>query len=262
MKASPITALVGAPETATRFAWRCLGGEPWPPPVPKRGPQYGPDRTCWLCGGPTDGVGWPWQAIIAPTFTNHTLAKAPSSQSVCQPCAYFAGSESWYNHAASHNAAHPERPPLKAVQPLSWRSYPQLFTAGGVAHPTRAAWRAVLLAPPAPPFLALIPTSGQKHLIFRATVSYSVDDFVVLLEEESLWIHRATFAALLGTFEAMYALGFSKASILSGDYHPAQLLKVGTAVWRPLDVVLRQLRRQLPGLMRLAEQVAQRPQED
>jgi len=64
-----------------RVAWELLGAPGWPPAAGKAGPA-GP---CWLCGSMVaEGEGWRLKDFLTPTFTNHTLAAAPSSDTVCR----------------------------------------------------------------------------------------------------------------------------------------------------------------------------------
>jgi CRISPR type IV-associated protein Csf1 len=239
----------------TQWAWATLDRGDYPPPEPKRGPRYGPDPLCWLCGAPTHGVGWPRDLALPPTYTNHNSAKQPGSNTVCQPCVALGSKETWEAYVADH----PEKG-LKTGHAMSWRCYSHVFAEGLHECPTRARWREWLLEPPEPPFLFIVATSGQKHLIFRGKVGHSRDVYPVQFEEQSLFVERQTFARCLAAFEALYALGFSKDSILSGEYHHGQLLKVGLAAWRPLEAALAPWRRR-PGYLQLAHFVAQRPEE-
>lgn len=54
--------------TAAQFAWACCQAGDFPPPAPKRGPRFGLDAQCCLCGGVTEGVGWPRKLGIADTL--------------------------------------------------------------------------------------------------------------------------------------------------------------------------------------------------
>ncbi len=239
--------------TATHFAWAILGGAPFPPPEPQRGERYGPDARCWLCGGPTGGVGWPWKTAVAETFTNHTLAACPTSQTICQPCAAFASKDAWEAYAA-------RRPELglKTGHAMSWRCYSHLFASPDRHEcPTRRRWRDILLDPPEPPFLAVVATSGQKHLIFRGRIAENRDAFPVQVEERILWLEREEFVACLAAFEQLYNLGFSKDDILTGRYFPARMLAVGTRAWRAAEDALAPFRR-WPALLTLTHFVAQR----
>lgn len=240
--------------TATHFAWGILGLGDYLPPEPRRGERFGPDDRCWLCGGPTSGVGWPWQLAVAETFTNHTLAACPTSQTICQPCAAFASKATWERYAA-------ERPELglKTGHAMSWRCYSHLFVAPEHHEcPTRARWRELLLDPPEPPFLAIVAESGQKHLIFRGRIARSRDVFPVQFEERSIWLQRAVFADCLIALERLYTLGFSKDSILSGRYHQGQMHAVGLRTWRQAEEALAPYRHTHPLLLALVGFVAQK----
>lgn len=242
-------------DSATQFAWRVLGNAPYPPPEPKRGPRYGPDERCCLCGAATGGAGW-HRSALPPTYTNWNLCAVPASQTICQPCMALAGSDTWRDYVA----AHPEAG-LKAGLPLSWRTYSHAFTVTGHECPNRKRWRELLLHPPEPPFLFVITESGQKHLIFRAQVAYSRDVYPVQVEEDLLLVNREAFAACLVAFERLYALGFSKDSIRDQRYHPAQLLKVGPVVWGNAEEAFAAFRKRHTGLVRLAHFCAQKPEE-
>jgi hypothetical protein len=237
-------------QPSTHFAWSVLSMGDYPPA------RVGPDADCWLCGGPTVGAGWRMEDAIPPTYTNHTLAKCPTSRTVCQPCAALGSKETWERYVASR----PELG-LKTGHAMSWRCYSHLFA---VSHhhegPTRSRWREILLDPPAPPFLVVIAESGQKHLIFRSEIAYARDYFPVQFEERSILLVRVNFTACLESFERLYNLGFSKDSILSGQYHHGQMLKVGIGLWREAEGCFAPWRRH-PHLAALAHFVAQKDPE-
>lgn len=234
--------------SASRYAWECLGAPVWEPP-----PKWATDDArCWLCGGTIQETAWHRHHFPA-TFTNVNLARVPASQAVCQPCAYLSAGASWPAEAA--------RLGLKSKHPISWRSYDHLFQRdlpGGHIVPSRAGWRGLLLAPPAPPFVAVITESGQKHLLFRAAVAYDRDRFRLQLEEDTLVVNRAACAACLAAFEALYRLGFGKQEIASGHYRQHQILAVGLAAWRAAESAFAPERQQHPELVRLAAYVARK----
>lgn len=91
--------------TAPQFAWACADAGDYPPPEPRKGARYGDDVVCALCGGETQGVGWPRKLGLPDTFTDIPYMVAPASQTLCQACVATARSEGW----AQYIAAHPER---------------------------------------------------------------------------------------------------------------------------------------------------------
>lgn len=242
--------------TASQFAWRVVHRLPFPPPNPKRGRErYGTHPLCWLCGGPTDGVGWPRAVAIAPTFTNHNVAAVPTSDAVCEACVATSHGDAWRAYGLT-------RPDLglKTAQPLAWRSYSHLFVWPHHHEcPQRARLRALLRDPPPPPFLLVVAESGQKHILFRARVAWSRERFPVQLEEDTVRVERARFAQVLAAFEALYALGFSKDSVLTGRYHSGQLAAVGLRAWRAAEAAFAPYRLEEPALVRLAHYCAQKP---
>ena len=150
------------------------------------------DSVCWLCGEATDGRGQPTRTAIKPTFTNIDLAKAPSSGSLCAPCAFCLGN-------------------------ASLRQYPTVATTEGIRHPSRAQLKGVLLEPPDPPFLIAIPTSGHKHLVIRTPVAWARDDYPVALEEVLLTVERPRLRAMVETVEILRT-AFTLDEVRSGHY--------------------------------------------
>lgn len=240
----------------TQFAWRCLASDPAPhglggPYLPDGDPAT--DPLCWLCGGETGGAGWPQPGTFPPTFTNHNLARVPTSRTVCGPCVALASKQTW----EAYVAAHPDKG-LKTGHAMSWRFYSHLFTPGQHACPTRAGWRAILLSPPEPPFLAVMATSGQKHILFRGQVATDREWFPLQVEDERVWIDRAGFARCLDLFERLYHLGYTREEIATGRYNVARVHKLGASRWRELEAMFRPWRERDPGYVRVAAIVAQR----
>lgn len=170
---------------------------------------------------------------IKDTFTDQPYARNPASGSVCLGCAFCLGN-----------------------RPL--RNYSILATEERLYHPSRSEWRVHLLAPPRPPFVAAIAVSGQKHLAFKAEISYDRETFTVLLEEMPIVVRRSELADLLAFVEPLLA-HFTKAELESGRYNQARILKFGLARWQEVEQVLSTLRGSR--LFQLAMFVAQKPEE-
>lgn len=239
------------PSSPTAFAWEIVGGGPYPPPTPH------PDPVCWLCGGPTNGEGWPRRTTIPETFTNPTLARAPSSEAVCQPCVAMSSKTTWDRYVA----AHPEMG-LKTGYAVSWRSYSHVFSRSVyVSFKDHAEWRQWLLEPPEPPFLFIISTTGVKHLIFRGVIAHSRDRYPVVFGDHLIYVDRSQFEACLQAFEALCDMGFSRDAVLSGNYPYQQLFKVGVRSWNQAEKAFAPFRKAMPDLVMLAHRVARRKEE-
>lgn len=240
-----------------------IGLPAFPPPLPKKGTQYADGPVCWLCGGETQGIGWPLaKAISLDTFTNHDLAKSPQSDTVCQACAMMLSSEGWARYVDAYPGRgflkfFPEKEGKKPRQ-FNWLYSSHLFALGRHEGPGRKQWREHLLNPPEPPFAFVLAVSGKKHLAFRAVIATNRDTFPILFEETPVFIVRERFARLLADFERLYNLGFSKDSIVSGQYHHGQMQKVGLAIWREAEKPMSAWRALTPQWLSVAHFVAQR----
>lgn len=241
-------------ETSSRFVARSLGLLPFPPSAAAQRVRTGGDPRCWLCGGHVADEGWLRDDAFPDTFTNVNLARVPASRTVCQPCAAVSRGESWAAYAA-------RRPELGLVtkHPISWRSYPHAVTADAHEVPSAARWRALLLDPPDPPFVFVIPTSKQKHLLFRATVAGDRDRYPAQLEEETVWIARAGFAACLADAEALLALGATREQVRTGRYHQETIRRAGLAGWRAAEEAFAPWRARQPDWVAVACLVGFRP---
>jgi hypothetical protein len=252
-------------QTATQFAWACCEAGDYPPPEPtrKNTPRYGPDDACWLCGGPTHGVGWPRKLGLADTFCDHNKAARMDSNTVCQACVATSASLGWEQYCRAHPdrglwVHFPDKGGGKKPRAFNWLYTSHLFRPGFHESPVRARWRDLLTDPPEPPFLAILAISGKKQIVFRGRISYSRDALWVQADETRVLVRPTEFADCLSAFEALYDAGFSKDSIVSGQYHSGQLAKVGLADWRRLDLDIRPWRERHPGYLLLAHHCAQR----
>ncbi|MDF1578613.1 MAG: hypothetical protein P1P81_09260 [Desulfobulbales bacterium] len=238
----------------THFAGRCLDIGEYSPPATRKGPRYASADRCWLCGGATDGVGWPLRTAIKTTFTNHNQAAAPSSDAVCQPCAYFATKESWELYLATLPGT-----TLKTGHAMSWRCYSHLFTADHHECPSHRRLRDILLNPPQPPFMLIFSFTGQKHLIFRGKVAQNRRLFPVQAEEETIMVDRIRMTTVIRFTEALLAGGFTRKEVLTGRYNQARIRRSGLAIWRPLEQGLAVYRRRYPLYLKMAALVGHAP---
>jgi len=168
-----------------------------------------PDDYCWLCGGETEGKGLPVKKAILETFTDSDLARSPTSQSVCQGCAF-------------------------CLSFTSLRNYTILATQDELKHPSRAEIRDVFLDPPEPPFVLCIATSGQKWLHFKSEIAYSRNGYPVQLEETRIYVDTEQMKDILMIVEDLYAV-FSKAEILSGNYSQNRIKKYGLGEFQKIE---------------------------
>ncbi len=239
--------------SATQFAWSVLRRGDYRPPKPVAG-----DR-CWLCGGATGGDGWPLTAL-PDTFANHNLARVQHSPCICDACMALGSKPPWEAYVADH----PEMG-LKTGHAVSWRFYSHLFWAGGHRCPTRPEWRVILVEPPDPPFVAAITTSGQKHLLFRASIAQSAERFPVQFEERALVIRSGVIVDAISAVEGILAAGARRDEIAEGAYASDTWRRVGIAPLRRAEAAAAVLRRTAPDEWALAIHVARgrvRPQSE
>lgn len=237
----------------TVFAYHCLGTPEWVP-VDAR---PAPDTHCWLCGSLTGGVGWRRRDILSAAFTNHPLAPCPTSQTICQACAYMTSGHTWKLYVE----AHPERN-LKAVRPLGWHSYSHLFSPRRtVIGLRRDEIGTMLLEPPEPPFVLSLTESGKKHHLVRAAVATSCAAFPVQVEETRIWVVREAYRTCHQAARALFDAGASRDMIETGRYHQAVVRAVGPARWRAWEAEVSVWRAREPDLLHLALFTCTRPTE-
>lgn len=247
----------------TQTIWGWLDCGDFQPPQPRRGSRYGPDDPCWLCGGPTHGIGWPRKVGIPETFTDHALAKCLPSEAVCQPCVALSRSSGWQQFAAQHPGqgywlTFPTKEGKKP-RDFNWLYASHVFTPDRHESPDRPRWRELLLGPPTPPFVFVMAESGKKQLIFKSRLSNSKNRYWLQTDDDmTLLIRRNVVIELFDVFEALYSLGFSKDSIVTGRYHSGQLAKVGLAAWHPLEQAMRPFRTAAPNELRAVAFCAQK----
>lgn len=216
---------------------------------------------CYLCGNDGDHP-----LDLPSTFTSHSLAKCPSSSTLCDRCyQVITGNEKQLFYWNENK------------KPPSWskvwgRSLSRLYAGRElispiidgerdglrVVHslPTRTEICQWLLNPPQPPFTIIISTSGQKHILPFAQEGYSRDLFPIQFELLSVEVDRLKFAKLLERFESIYSYGFTKIEILEGNYSVGKSLGIDYGYFRELDEAIAPYRK--TALLELAAFVGQK----
>lgn len=241
--------------SASHFVASALDLLPFPASMALTGVRPAHDARCYLCGGDTGGDGWDRRDAFTTSFTNTNLAADPGSLTVCQSCAAVSRGESWAAYAA-------RRPDLglKTTHPISWRSYPHAITRTSHLIPRGEAWRPLILDPPDPPFVYMIPTTAQKHLLFRCAVAWDRERYPVQVEEERVWIDRTRFAECLHDAEALLMMGMSRDMVETGRYPQEAIRKAGLVRWRAAETTFAPWRSANPAWVRLACMIGRRPE--
>jgi len=227
--------------------------------------QQSNDSLCYLCGKPATN-----SLVLKDTFTAHSSCKVPTSDKMCDRC-YGAidGPEKqlWYWNEGKGQWSRVWGRSLSRlyqgeslVSPRIDGEHTEKDLAFPIvsALPTRAQMRDWLLNPPEPPFTIAIAESGQKHILPWAQEGHSRDYLPVQFELDSLWIDRAQFADLIGHYEALMGLRFSKTEIDSGQYHSDRLM-AAISTYGPHDSAISPHRG--TRLLELCSHVAQKPDE-
>lgn len=188
--------------------------------------------SCYLCGAPGDQP-----LALKDSFTGHSLARCPESQHLCSRChGAIDGDEKllWYWNQGKDKWSKLWGRSLSRLYQGEVLLSPTIGPAKTIGKdtfpvvsdlPTRIQIRGWLLEPPEPPFTIVIAESGQKHVLPWAQTGHSQDQFPVQFELDSLWVDRRQFESLLGAYEGLMALGFSKTEIDSGQYHSDRLMR-------------------------------------
>lgn len=168
-----------------------------------------PNDICWLCGGATNGKGKLVGETIKGTFLNHDWAREPASGSLCAGCVF-------------------------CLSYRELRNYSILATEQGLVHPGRANLKRILLTPPNPPFVICVAVSGQKHLHFRARVSYTRDIFPVQFEETLVWVEPCFLKPLVRAAEELCTI-FAKEEVKTGRYFLKNIRRFGLKRFREIE---------------------------
>lgn len=177
--------------------------------------------TCRLCGA--DGVGVAFGVWVKDTFTDHDKLKPGAV--VCHAC-LFCASEATPGLA--------QRVGKDKAQ--KFRNYSHIVDRGGTWHPLskgdKAQMRTLLADDPA---VALIATSGQKHLFFRGHAGQWI------VEEQPMRPDSHGLTRVLSVVTPMLDV-FSKAELETGRYDQRRIMAYGPTAWRTAETHLRTLR--------------------
>jgi len=215
--------------TTTQWIWQeCLQMPPFLPKDPLHG-------RCWLCGGQTEH-GWRVKDALSGAFTDHNIAAFPGSDIVCDCCVALMRKETWEPACAQHGHS-PYFPAVEGKKPFmaNWMFSSHLFAGKTWLRPSRADLRAILLDPPADPFVLTVAVVGKKHVIFRAPINRSREAFAVQLDESTLLVQRDAVRAAIELVERGMSFGLSRDGILTGNYHPASVMTAGLQRWREIE---------------------------
>jgi hypothetical protein len=171
---------------------------------------------CRLCG--EEGTGEAFDRWVKDTFTDHDKLK--SGTITCHAC-LFCASEATPGLA--------ER--VGKDKPQKLRNYSHIVKDGvwtPLSKGQKSELRGLLLDAPD---VALIATSGQKHLFFRSTVGWWQ------VEEQSVRPDPALLRLLLDRLTTMLAV-FSKAEIETRRYEQRRVLAYGVDAWRGDEAAL------------------------
>ena len=139
----------------------------------------------------------------------------------------------------------------------SWMFSSHVFSKDGWLRPSRNELAEVLANPPHPPFVITVADSGKKHVLFRARVNHSSDKYFIQLDENTIFIDREIFKAVLALVEDAYQY-FSKDSILTGDYNQAAIMKAGLATWQKYENQFKPIRHKFKDMLKVACFVARK----
>jgi hypothetical protein len=199
---------------------------------------------CYLCGKPATKP-----LELKDSFTSHSQCRIPTSNKMCDRChSTIAGDQKqlWYWNEGKNKWSK-----------LWGRSLSRIYQGDKLLAPviegekeglpivknllTRVELRGFLLNPPQPPFTIAIAESGQKHILPWAQEALNRVIFPVQFELDTVYIVYAQFTVLLGFYEQMMTLGFSKTEIDTGDYRSDRLMQ-NLEIWEPLEEVIAPMR--------------------
>jgi hypothetical protein len=210
---------------------------------------------CAVCGNQTTN-GFKFTSLFSrSTFNLNHEVRAPDSDYVCSHCAVFFSRENWRLYCERNNLD-PFFARVKGKKPFlaNWMFFSHYFA--NKEHKVvkkRQDWREYLISPPVPPFCFVITTLAKKHLLFKAEISYSQDNYPIRFEDKIIYINIDSFRTVLATFEILYSAGLSKSSIKTGNYNSSMLLKVDKKIFMDSEEVIKIYRVKNPNYLEVCE---------
>jgi hypothetical protein len=180
---------------------------------------------CQLCGGD----GYPVREYRFPdTFTDYPVMRPGAG--VCAACEFWMTDTDYL------------RILLGKDKPQFARNYSLFLAEGTLAVLSKAQKRIMAeLLYDFMPEVAIIATSGQKHLVFKARLNPLGESAGWLLFEEShVWFNCADYAVLMPSVLALYNAGYTKTQIMSGEYRFAKAFDL--ALWEAHEDIIRPAR--------------------
>lgn len=206
--------------SAPYWIWKSVGSPTHPDCIET------PLLHCWICAGPAhrslSRSNW-----LGPTFTGQNRVRCPSSNVICEPCAFV--------HSRSFPV--PGRPAKDGKQPPNWRNYsvlveiidgmPLLQTA---TKAEKTIIRSFLTKPKNGSWFAAIADSGQKHIIPTCPVNPKFSRGKIMLEETEISLPIASEWELVIAIDEFLTQGASKDAIESGTYSVLQWQQIPTII--------------------------------
>lgn len=212
--------------TATAVALRCVGK---PPPQPDKRTRYTgrEGAECCICAGPANahGPAFKRQGVVAETFVRPDDMAWEQSDAVCGACVFF------ITPSTFHGCVEGRLPHVKLWPQASWRSYSHLFADGDHRVMKPSDWRAFLIDPPAPPFVAVVSTNGKKNILHRAEVGFDRACYPVQLDEETVWVWSFIIRDYILLVEEALAAGWTRDEVLAGECSQKTALRMGLVLW-------------------------------
>lgn len=194
--------------------------------------------TCRVCGNA--GYGVSFSDWVRDTFTDHDKLKV--GEILCDACQF-----------CFEESSELLRQRVGKDKPQRMRNYSHFVLNGEWVPLSKGDKARMVSVLRQSPNVAVIATSGQKHIIFRSQPGWwQIEEKGVLPFSQQLW-------PLLDVVEALYVL-FSKDEIETGRYDQRRIMQFGVAQFLELESVIKPVRGSLP--LELALFLSQKKEDD